>query len=90
MDDETRSLVSKRASKRCEYCKLHEDDDVYTFHVEHIVAIKHDDWTEHFTFQGSHVIGLTPRGRATVRVLDMNDPDRVRVRAELGFPDQHQ
>lgn len=130
MDDGPRSLVSSRASHRCEYCRLHEDDDAYSFHVEHIVAKKHgvgdetenlafachqcnlhkgpnlsgidpdtgatvelfhprrDSWTEYFTFQGAHIVGLTARGRATVRVLNMNDPDRIRVRAELGFPDK--
>ena len=132
MDHETRSLVSGRASHRCEYCRLHEDDDAYTFHVEHIIAKKHgggdalenlafacnqcnlhkgpnlsgidpdsgspvelfhprrDRWTEHFSIQGAHIVGLTARGRATVRVLNMNDPDRIRVRAELGFPDELQ
>ena len=132
MDDETRSLVSGRASYRCEYFRLHEDDDAYMFHVEHVIAKKHgggdeidnlafacnqcnlhkgpnlsgidpvsgstielfhprrDSWTEHFTFQGAMVVGLTALGRATVRVLNMNDADRIRVRAELGFPDHLQ
>ena len=29
------------------------------------------------------IIGLTPVGRTTVYVLNMNRPDRVRVRLEL-------
>jgi hypothetical protein len=41
MPDAIRSVVAKRAGYRCEYCRLHEDDDVYTFHVEHIIALKH-------------------------------------------------
>jgi hypothetical protein len=26
---------------RCEYCRIHEDDEPYAFHVEHIVPHKH-------------------------------------------------
>ena len=41
MKPATRTAVRKRAAWPCEYCRLHEDDDVFTFHVEHIVSIKH-------------------------------------------------
>jgi hypothetical protein len=41
MDETTRSAVRARANGRCEYCLLREDDDVYTFHIEHIIAKKH-------------------------------------------------
>ena len=42
-----------------------------------------DTWNQHFRIQAGRVIGLTPVGRATVSVLNMNRPDRVRVRIEL-------
>jgi hypothetical protein len=42
MDAFTRELVRRRAGLRCEYCRLHEDDDpVFAFHVERIVAKQH-------------------------------------------------
>ncbi len=41
MNAELRSAVQNRAGNRCEYCRLHENDDPYTFHVEHIVAKQH-------------------------------------------------
>jgi 5-methylcytosine-specific restriction endonuclease McrA len=42
MDAATRELVRGRASRRCEYCGIHEDDDwVLPFHVEHIRPRKH-------------------------------------------------
>jgi hypothetical protein len=42
MDDATRERVRTRAGRRCEYCRLHEDDDpLFTFHVEHIIACQH-------------------------------------------------
>ena len=37
----TRQIVAKRAEFRCEYCRVHEDDRLYSFQIEHIVAIKH-------------------------------------------------
>lgn len=42
MDAALRSLVRDRAGRRCEYCRLHEDDaDFLAFHIEHIVARQH-------------------------------------------------
>jgi hypothetical protein len=41
MNAATRRRVRLRAGARCEYCRLHEDDEPYTFHVEHIVPRKH-------------------------------------------------
>lgn len=38
----TRRLVARRARNRCEYCHIHQDDDeFYTFHVEHPIARQH-------------------------------------------------
>jgi hypothetical protein len=41
MVDATRAAVAAWASYVCEYCRLHEADDGFSFHVEHIVARKH-------------------------------------------------
>ena len=40
-------------------------------------------WTEHFSLMGPEIIGLTEIGRATVRLLDMNEHERLVMRAEL-------
>ena len=42
-----------------------------------------DNWSEHFAFRGSEIIGLTPTGRATVRLLEMNARHRVELRSSL-------
>jgi len=42
-----------------------------------------ENWIDHFTCQESLLLGLTPTGRATVELLDMNEADRVEMRAEL-------
>ncbi len=32
-----RELVRRRAGRRCEYCRVHEDDiELFAFHIEHI------------------------------------------------------
>jgi hypothetical protein len=127
MGDATRAVVAARAGYACEYCRLHEEDDGYSFHVEHIVPRKHggsddldnlafacqfcnlhkgpnlsgidpdtgvivelfrprrDIWSDHVAIDVFYFVGLTPKGRATIRVLAMNDPDRVRLRSMLGF-----
>jgi len=43
MDALTRAVVLSRAGQRCEYCRIHQEDEpFYCFHVEHIVAQQHD------------------------------------------------
>lgn len=40
-------------------------------------------WADHFRLNGPRVTGLTPTGRATVQLLQMNHPDRIAERVEL-------
>jgi hypothetical protein len=40
-------------------------------------------WPEHFALQGTAIMGLTPTGRATVRVLAMNADVQRQLRAQL-------
>lgn len=42
-----------------------------------------DYWPDHFRIQAGRIIGLTSIGRTTVYVLNMNRPDRIRIRVEL-------
>jgi hypothetical protein len=123
MKARTRELARLRAGYRCEYCQIHEDDDPYAFHIEHIIAKKHggDDalsnlawschscnlgkgsnlsgwlrnevvpifhprkqqWHRHFRWRGALLVGKTKSGRATIRVLNINEDDRVELREIL-------
>jgi hypothetical protein len=40
-------------------------------------------WGEHFQLVGAQIMGLTPAGRATVKLLKLNEKDRVQSRQEL-------
>lgn len=40
-------------------------------------------WGRHFRWEGPRIVGRTPIGRATVRLLVMNDPERLALRAEV-------
>ena len=40
-------------------------------------------WSEHFELRGPIVRGRSPEGRATVALLKMNSPERVRLRQSL-------
>jgi hypothetical protein len=41
-----------------------------------------DVWSEHFARSGGRIIGLTPIGRATARLLNMNDSRRIELRLQ--------
>ena len=43
---------------------------------------RQDIWSEHFVVRGGHIVGLTPMGRTTVRLLNMNASRRVELRNE--------
>lgn len=123
MDAATRRRVRRRAGCRCEYCCIHEDDEPYAFHLEHIVPKKYggndqesnlawscqscnlakgvnlsgqvngkvvtifnprmQNWKRHFRWDGPVLLGTTKCGKATVRVPNINDDDRVELREIL-------
>jgi hypothetical protein len=44
---------------------------------------RRDRWSTHFQSATGHILGRTPVGRTTVHVLQMNHPERVRLRLVL-------
>src|SRR5262245_37429314 len=51
--------------------------DLTTGELTRLFNPRKDRWTEHFTWQGPTVVGLTAIGRTTVDVLNINLPERV-------------
>ena len=72
----------------CDRCNLYKGPNLTSIDLETgaIVPLFHprkDAWRDHFAFHGPHIIGLTPSGRATVQLLNVNATRRVQLRAEL-------
>ena len=72
----------------CHHCNLHKGPnlagiDPETGQLIQLYNPREEAWDKHFALQGTLVVGLTPIGRTTVRVLAMNAPDRMQLRAEL-------
>lgn len=72
----------------CYHCNLHKGSnltgiDPETGAVEVLFHPRRDVWEAHFARRDALMIGLTPTGRTTVRVLNMNAADRVQLRREL-------
>lgn len=72
----------------CNRCNLYKGPNLSAIDplTKAIVLLFHprkDLWNEHFSLNGAAIIGLTPTGRATVRLLEINAPRRVRLRSLL-------
>ncbi|WP_438031313.1 HNH endonuclease [Sorangium sp. So ce233] len=73
----------------CVRCNLKKGPNIASIDPESgaVVALYHPrqhSWQEHFSVARDGTIeGLTAEGRVTVQLLDMNDEDRVRLRALL-------
>lgn len=73
----------------CEWCNLHKGpnltgiDDV-TRQVALLYNPRKDRWADHFEVREGVVSGRTPTGRASVRVMNMNNQQRVDLRREAG------
>ena len=72
----------------CDRCNLYKGPNLTSIDPETsaIVPLFHprkDNWNAHFAFHGPRIIGLSPRGRATIQLLNINTTRRVQLRVEL-------
>jgi HNH endonuclease len=79
--------VSENLALACIFCNLSKGTDVGTFlYGQHIVRLfnpRTDLWKEHFEFFGVQILPLTEIGEATVKILQLNDVERLTERQEL-------
>ncbi len=69
----------------CIDCNLHKGAnltgmDPDTNRVVELFNPRRQAWREHFTWDGPIISGNSATGRTTIRVLEMNSDDRIRVR----------
>jgi hypothetical protein len=72
----------------CDRCNLYKGPnltaiDPMTGIVVQLFNPRRDDWTNHFDLRDIDVFGMTPIGRATVRLLRMNTRGRRQLRRAL-------
>jgi putative hemolysin len=70
---------------RCNLCKGPNLSgiDVLTGRIALLFDPRRQSWKRHFEWHGAVLAGRTQTGRATIAVLDINDPNRVRLRQAL-------
>lgn len=69
----------------CVLCNLFKGSDLTSLDPEsgEITPLFHprqDRWSDHFRLDGAIIEPLTPTGRVTVRLLQLNKPDRIEER----------
>ena len=83
--------VESNLALSCHHCNLHKGPnlsgiDPDTTLPTQLFNPRLAKWDEHFAMNGAEVIGLTPVGRATVRVLVMNARGRLDLRTAARSP----
>ena len=79
MERSLEQAVWNRAASRCEYCQIHQDADVLSFEIDHIIARKHRGLTESENLalacfscnnhKGPNVAGVDPESGAICRLF---------------------
>jgi 5-methylcytosine-specific restriction endonuclease McrA len=71
----------------CDRCNAFKGPNLSSINPEtgELVSLFHprrDVWTDHFLLSVGKIVGLTPTGKATARLLMMNYPRRVELRLD--------
>ncbi len=79
-DDETNLCLA------CHWCNLHKGPNIASLEAGQLVPLfnpRTQVWSEHFWRQGERIVGLSPLGRVTAQLINMNEPDRLELRRFL-------
>jgi hypothetical protein len=72
----------------CFQCNVSKGSDIASYDIETreltpFFNPRQQDWYDHFDLVEAEIIGKTPVGRVTVRLLQMNHPEEIEVRRQL-------
>ena len=72
----------------CTLCNKHKGSDLASIDPQtgDLVPLFHprkDRWADHFRLDEAHLASLTAKGRVTIKLLQLNHPDRITERALL-------
>ena len=78
---------SSRLAYACDRCNAFKGPNLSSIDPEtgdkvDVFNPRTDAWSDHFAVSGGLIVGLTPIGRATARLLNMNDSRRVELRLQ--------
>ena len=74
----------------CQFCNLHKGANLSGIDPSSGATVelfhpRRDAWIDHFYVENFRIVGISSKGRATIRVLAMNDPERICLREILGW-----
>jgi hypothetical protein len=77
----------KRLALSCDRCNLFKGPNLSSIdpnsgEIVNLFNPRTDNWNDHFAARGAKIVGLTRTGRATARLLNMNDSRRVDLREQ--------
>jgi len=72
----------------CTLCNRHKGSDIasidrQTDRMEPLFHPRRDRWRDHFELRGGEIVPRTAVGRVTVRLLRLNQPERVKERERM-------
>lgn len=72
----------------CVLCNKYKGSDLASLHPDtgELIALYHprrQQWSDHFQLRGAYFLSLTPTGLVTVRLLQLNNPERREERELL-------
>jgi hypothetical protein len=80
--------TSRNLALACFPCNNHKGPNIAgrdprTGRIVRLFHPRRDKWQQHFQWDGPLLVGLTPIGRATIAVLEINLPRRIALREAL-------
>lgn len=72
----------------CDRCNLYKGPNLSSVDPETLAIVllfnpRKAAWAEHFRWDDVAIVGLTPSGRATAKLLHFNAPRRIALRRQL-------
>ncbi|HET6252157.1 MAG TPA: HNH endonuclease signature motif containing protein [Tepidisphaeraceae bacterium] len=80
--------IERNLALSCARCNFHKGPNLSGIDPETGATVllfhpRRDEWKEHFQWRRAVLVGLTPSGRATIKVLEMNHSARIAAREQL-------
>jgi hypothetical protein len=89
------ATVEDNLALACPYCNRFKGTDLgsldpVTGLLTPFYTPRRQRWADHFQLDGALILPLTPEGRVTVAILQLNHPDRITERQRLVEAGQYQ